>query len=122
MWDAIGVPVQANSGPLLVLTSLLMALIWAAAAVVFLSPSYIGIVIIALIKVLSLQYAVHIQNSSRVRQWGAFAAGLPHLGWVVMHRCVCGVQSELRHACEILKENNRFNSALFAAAEVWRHC
>ncbi len=75
---------QANSGPLLILLALFMVLVWAAAAVVFLTPSYIGIVVIALVKVLGLQYVVHVGHAARVRGFRAVIpsslCGQQHLG------------------------------------------
>jgi hypothetical protein len=57
----------ADSGPWLLLLALLMGLAWAIGAAVFISPSYIGIAIVALVKVLTLQYIVHVQHNAQVR-------------------------------------------------------
>ncbi len=44
-----------------------MVLVWAAAAVVFISPDYVGIAVMALVKVLALQFVVHTRQSIKVR-------------------------------------------------------
>ena len=59
-------PAQANGGPLLLL-ALFMVLVWAAAAVVFISPAYVGIAVMALVKVLALQFVVHTRQKAKVR-------------------------------------------------------
>ena len=57
---------QANDGPLLLLSALLCATVWAAAAVVFISPAYVGIAVLALIKVLTVQFVIHVKHKSKV--------------------------------------------------------
>ena len=89
---------QANAGPQLLLGALFMVLIWAAAAVVFLSPQYVGISVMALTTVLSFQLFLHIRLKSQ--------AGLTFFGGV----------------CVFAQINARMRSSIRTPASVVQPC
>ena len=74
----------ANKGPLVIVLCLGMCLLWAAAAAVFISPSYIGISLFVLIKVAVLQFLLHFTSKNEVR--GGWRLLRPYLAQV--HDCV----------------------------------
>ena len=89
---------QANAGPQLLLGALFMVMIWAAAAVVFLSPQYVGISVMALTTVLSFQLFLHIRLKSQ--------AGITFVGGV----------------CVFAQINARMRSSIRTPASVVQPC
>jgi hypothetical protein len=51
----------------LVAAAVFMAVVWAAAAVVFIAPQFVGIAVMALAITLSLQFVTHVRITAKVR-------------------------------------------------------